>query len=69
MPTPKYPLLTTTEIALMIDDCIKSERNRAILKRRLCDGATFESLAEEFELSTRRVKQIVYESEDSLFVH
>lgn len=69
MPTPKYPLLTVGEIAEMIDSCIPNERNRKILKRRLCDGATFEALSEEFSLSVRRIKQIVYEADGSLFMH
>ena len=37
-----------------------AERNRAILKRRLIDGIPFEPLAEEFNISTRQCKRIVY---------
>ena len=37
-----------------------AERNRAILKRRLIDGICFEPLAEEFEISPRQCKRIVY---------
>lgn len=47
----------------LIDQCIvgtNAERNRAIVKRRLLDGIHFESLAEEFDLSVRGVKYIVY---------
>ena len=47
MPTPKFPLLTTKEISDMIDSCIHNERNRQILKRKLCDGLTYDALAEE----------------------
>lgn len=37
-----------------------AERNRSILKRRLIDGVCFEPLAEEFDISTRQCKRIVY---------
>lgn len=46
-----------------------AERNRKILKRRLCDGVTYDKLAEEFDLSVRQVKNIVYRYEDRLFAH
>lgn len=46
-----------------------AERNRAILKRRLLDGICYEPLAEEFNLSVRQVKNIVYRSEIRLFEH
>lgn len=58
-----------TEIAFLIDDWIRSERDRAILKRRLLDGIRYEALAEEFDLSVRHVKTIVYKSQDRLFRH
>lgn len=43
------------------------ERNRAILRRRLIDGVTYERLAEEFELSPRHIKEIVYKNEYKIF--
>ena len=46
-----------------------AERNRAILKRRLLDGVCYEPLAEEFNLSVRQIKNIVYRSEIRLFKH
>lgn len=48
-------------------DGIFCERDRAILKRRLLDGITFEKLAEEFDLSTQRICAIVYQAQDRLF--
>lgn len=53
----------------MIDEWIFSERDRAILKRRLLDGVTYDQLPEEFLLSVRQVKNIVYKNEDRLFKH
>jgi hypothetical protein len=58
---------SNSEIIKAIDEYIHSERDRAILKRRLVDGICFEPLAEEFELSVRQVKTIVYKSQDRLF--
>ena len=69
MPTPKFPLLTTVEIADMIDKCIPHERNRKIIKRKLCDGLTYDALAEEFGMSARQIKRIVYDAEVSLCLH
>lgn len=56
-----------SEIEKAIDEWILNERDRHILKRRLLDGICYEPLAEEFSLSVRHVKTIVYKSEDRLF--
>lgn len=61
--------LPNSEIARLVDEWIHNERDRNILKRRLCDGVCFEPLAEEFGLSVRRVKTIVYKSEKILYKH
>lgn len=63
------PDLSRTEISALIDEWILNERNRAILKRRLCDGICFERLAEEFELSVTQVKNIVYRSREVILEH
>lgn len=58
-----------TEITEAIDEWILNERNRAVLYRRLIDGITFEKLAEEFDMSVRQIKRIVYKGEDVIFRH
>lgn len=58
---------TNSQIAVLIDEHIHSERNRAILKRRLIDGILFEPLAEEFDLSVRQTKNIIYNGEKKIF--
>lgn len=58
--------LSKSDIELLIDEYIHKERDRAILKRRLIDGICYEPLAEEFDLSVRQVKNIVYKSRDKL---
>lgn len=54
--------MSKSELCEIIDNIIgfKAERNRDILKRRLCDGLTFEELSEEFDISVNQVKRIVY---------
>ena len=63
------PDLSRSEISFLIDEWIFSERDRAILKRRMLDGICFEPLAEEFDLSTQSVKNIVYKSLDKIYKH
>jgi len=60
------------ELDRAIDNWIigkNAERNRAILRRRLFDGITFEHLAEEFNLSVRQTKNIIYQGERKIFSH
>lgn len=57
---------TNSQIARLIDEMIHSERDRAILKRRLIDGICFEPLAEEFDLSVVQVRRIVYKGQEKL---
>jgi DNA-directed RNA polymerase specialized sigma24 family protein len=59
--------LPRSEWNKLIDEWIFNERNRAILKRRLLDGICYEPLAEEFDMSVRQIKNIVYKSEKRLF--
>ena len=58
---------TNSRISAVIDEYIHSERNRKLLKRRYIDGITYERLAEEFDLSVRQTKAIVYQSEAAIF--
>jgi len=50
---------SNSQIRALIDEYIHSERDRAILCRRLVDGITFGQLAEEFGLSLRQTREIV----------
>lgn len=63
----RFDDMSRTEIEFLIDEWIHKERDRKILKRRLLDGICYEPLAEEFDLSVRQVKNIVYKAEDRLF--
>lgn len=60
---------SNSQIEHVIDEWIHSERDRQILKRRLIDGRCYEPLADEFKLSVRQVKNIVYKGENIIFKH
>ena len=60
---------TNSQVCEVINEYIHSERDRAILKRRLVDGILFEPLAEEFDMSVRQIKNIVYKGQEKVFKH
>lgn len=49
-----------SEIEHIIDEWVFSERDRKLLKRRLLDGILIFPLAEEFDLSEKQVRNILY---------
>lgn len=61
--------LSVSDVRNLIDEWIFSERDRRIMKRRLLDNITYEQIAEEYDLSVRQVKNIVYKSEIKIFCH
>lgn len=61
--------LSNSRIAALIDEWIHSQRDRAILKRRLIDGVCYEPLAEEFDLSVPQIKRIIYKGQDRVLRH
>lgn len=58
--------LSNSEVCYLIDQWIRNERDRAILKDRLINGLTFERLAEKHDMSVRQTKNIVYKSMEKL---
>ena len=63
----KRPRYLNADISRLIDEYIHSERDRALLKRKLIDNISYEQLAEEFKLSVTWTKEIVYKNEVELF--
>lgn len=61
--------ISRSDISFIIDEWIFSERDRKLLKRRLLDGILYEDLADEFSLSVRQVKNIVYKGEQTIIRH
>lgn len=61
--------LSRSQITELTDEWILNARDRAIVKRRLIDGITYEELAEEFHLSAQRVKEIVGKALTVILAH
>lgn len=60
---------TNSAVARIIDEYIHSERDRAIIKRRLIDGVSIERLAEEFDRSPRAMQRKVAKLQAAVFLH
>ena len=61
-----------TELEAAINEWIvgtNAERDRRVIYRRHIDGICYEPLAEEFDLSVRQIKRIVYKCEEIIFRH
>ena len=61
--------LSRSEWEHLIDQWIFDETDRKLLKRRLLDGICYETLGEEFNLSTVGVKNRIYKAQNKLFKH
>lgn len=68
-PKKRRPAYTNSQVRSTIEEHIHSERDRAMISRRLIDKVRFEALAEEFELSVRQTKKIVYRCAKTVFDH
>lgn len=58
-----FGTMKNSEVCTLIDEYVRgksAERNRAIMKRRMIDGVSYERIAEEFAMSTVQIKRIVY---------
>lgn len=55
----RYTTISNTDLAAVIDNWVKGERDRKLMKRRLIDCIKLETLAEEFDLSVQHVSTIV----------
>ena len=60
---------TNSQIREIIAEYVHSEMHRQLLCRRLIDGIKFEKLAEEFDMSDKQIKRIVYKYQEELFQH
>ena len=58
--------LSRREWEELIDNYIYNEKYRLIIKRRLLDGITHERIAEEVDMSTRQIKNIVKQCTNTL---
>ena len=68
-PKKKRFTVPNSEVKFLIDEWCCDEFVRAILKRRFCDNIKQEKLAEEFDLSVRRIQTILYEEGNWVLQH
>jgi hypothetical protein len=61
--------LSRSEYDHLIEEWIFNERDRAIMRRRILDGITYDKLAEEFDMSVRGMKYIVDRNRKILLRH
>lgn len=63
----RFNNISNTELQHIIEEWIKSERDRGIMKRRLIDGITIEKLAEEYDLSVKQVHRLAMKYSEYLY--
>ena len=64
--------MNRAEVEYLINEWVigrNGEHDRAILRRKLIDGVSFETIAEEFNLSVRQTKNIVYKRQTAIFLN
>jgi phosphoserine phosphatase len=59
--------LSRSEWENLIDEWIFNELHRAMLKRNLLDGRTYEQIADQFDMSTRQVARLIPKLQEKLF--
>lgn len=62
----EVPDVSSEQMEYLIEQWIHNKRDWEVCRRRLIDGVRFEPLAEEFELSVRGTKYIVYRCLDKI---
>ena len=64
-------IMGASELEYLINEWVvgrNGERDRKIMKRKLIDGISFEKLAEEFDISVRQAKNIVYKRKTIIYL-
>lgn len=61
--------ISNSELSALIDEWVKGERDRAVMKDRLINCICFDPLAEKHNLSVVTVKRIVYKNMNILSKH
>lgn len=55
----RFNTISNTQLSQLIDEWIKSERDRRIMKRSLIDGICYEKIAEEVDMSPIQIYRVV----------
>lgn len=61
------PEYSNTQMFNLIDDWIHNARDRRIMKDRLINGLSMETLADKYYLSVAQLKRIVEKNQEVLF--
>lgn len=67
MKIPKNIDIPRSEWEKIIDEWIFSEEHRAMLKRNLLDGRTYEQIAEEFDCSRDKIARLIPRLQNRIF--
>lgn len=67
MKIPNHIDISRSEWEKTIDEWIFSEEHRAMLKRSLLDGLTYEQIAEEFDCSRDKVARLIPKLQAKVF--
>lgn len=62
----EFQEIPTSELKHLIEEYVHNKKYREILYFHFIDGETFESIAESFDLSTTRIKDIIYKYGDKV---
>ncbi len=65
----EFQEIPTSELRHLIDEYVHNKKYREILYLHFIDDETFEKIAEIVDLSTTRVKNIVYKCGDKVLKH
>lgn len=65
----RFNNISNSELSALIDEWVKNQRNRQLLKRRFIDGITLDKLSEEFDITVDRIKQIISKERKELETH
>lgn len=57
-----------SDVIYLINEYVRLERDRQILKAHWFKGETFEGIAERFDLSVNAVKNIIYNQGDKILL-
>ncbi len=60
--------IKNSELIFCIDEFVRNERDRKILKLKWFNGYTIEKLASEYQLSETKIKSIVYDIGDEILL-
>lgn len=60
---------SNSQLSALVDEWIRGETERKILKLRLIDLKTIGQIAEEVNLSEQHTKRLLYKSQERLFKH